>query len=100
MKTYPPSYFDRDGNSITLEKWAELNEEPSYKILREHWAGPIVIKTIWLGFNAYLTDPPTGLFGTGVKNAAGEWHEVETYDTEAEALLGHERHWRALRHAN
>ncbi len=93
------AYFDRQGKPITVDEWARRRDDESYGVLAEEHVGDVVIKTIWLGLNVYFSDPPAGLFGTGVCTA-GKWEEVETYDTEAEALRGHQHHVKTRRDAN
>lgn len=93
-------YFDRQGNPISLLKWAELHRTTSYRFV-EHavvvdYAHPkrgFQVSTIWVGHDLEtgFTIPPF-IFETTVfrlyhdgKHSVGE----RMYQTEAEARAGH-----------
>lgn len=92
----PPFYFDRQGKPITLEQWSGFYADWSYRCLQEiELASGVWIATIWIGHDALgvMAGPPY-LFETTVFRRKGESPLVSLdqrqYQTEAEALAGHE----------
>lgn len=99
-------YYNREGKAIDMWEWARLTQLPGYKRIAAttlpdgRW-----ISTVWIGLNHSFTNPtgPFHIFETMVFSAdtrtinlgsgPREVHEEEgqwRYNTEAEALAGHE----------
>ena len=83
-------YFDRKGNPLSLEEWADLFKDKKYHAVCQEYIGKYYISTIWLGvnYNFYEGDPI--IFETMVF-ANGSWSDLDMkrYSTEEEALEGH-----------
>jgi hypothetical protein len=86
-------YMDREGNTIDLQKFAELMEDLEYKRVAESHVGPLWVSTVWLGINHSFGSGPPQIFETMVFPEEGVWDEeiCERYATEEEALAGHQR---------
>ena len=50
-KDYGVGYFDRQGNRITMDGYAELIRDPEYKRVAQTYIGRFRVSTVWLGFN-------------------------------------------------
>jgi hypothetical protein len=84
-------YYDRAGNSITVEQWLPLFSDEPYKRVALDDAAGYSISTVWLGLDHQFGDGPphifeTMLFGDGDRN-----NDCYRYSSEAAALAGHER---------
>lgn len=83
-------YYDRDGNPIDLEEWARRREDPAYCRVAQTVIGcnnaERAVLTVWVGVDR---DLGTAVFGTAIV-ADGRLDEVRQYDTEADALMGHQ----------
>jgi hypothetical protein len=60
-------YFDREGQPIGLERWAELWNDTSYRFIERTWIqeGVIEVVVTWEGFDPYRVqyeDGPPRLF--------------------------------------
>lgn len=96
------SYYNRQGQPITLDEWISENENSNRVALT--WVGAARISTVWVGLDHRLGDGPPLIFETMV---FGGHHRLgdqgERYSTEAEALAGHDK-WvaevRASEHAD
>jgi hypothetical protein len=94
-------YFDRDGKSIPHTKWRELNNDPTYRILKEFDNGKVQVRLIWNGSltlqqkTSFRETWP--LFALRVMNYNAEGklrpdpsRDGETFAYENEALNGYE----------
>lgn len=100
-------YYDRQGNPMTLEEWAESVERrtPEYKRVAETTVGQLWVSTVWLGLDHNWSPPGEHhvplIFETMVFprwNYSELW--MDRYPTEAAALAGHEVavEWARKRH--
>lgn len=90
-------FFDPDGNPISLEEWGRRFGDFDGRVLLRHTtlADGRQLITVWLGY----VDPVmevSALFGTALMSDGRFIKELGTYQTKAEALLGHARHLEAL----
>lgn len=98
-----PLFYDRDGEPIDdVVQWANLNNDPEYRFLRDETVGSRRVITVWLGLDVATGeyDRPH-IFTTGVFNGPGFGANMEaeySYATEAEALAGHADAVDRLRH--
>ena len=91
---YEQIFYDRKGNSISMEDWSKLLRN---KIIKQDRVGNFFISTVWLGIDLGL-DPREDcapiIFETMVfdrsedENSFIDVH-MERYSTEEEAILGH-----------
>lgn len=101
-----PMFCDRAGEPITSARWAGLQEDPEYVIVRKTIVGPAEVSTVWLGLNhnAFGGRPlifetmifqvaltPHVIFGRVELLHEGLFDYQERYSTEQEAIQGHER---------
>ncbi len=83
-------YFDRNGCPISLREWARKFEDIEGRtIARDRLPDGSELVTMWLGLVDGTIDGAR-LFGTAVRGSSIE--ELDTYDSEDEALDGHRRH--------
>ena len=100
-------HYNRRGEPITMERWAELFEDMDYKIVKrtEFDDGDVKVSTVWLGLDhrttfgrgqATLLERPiifeTMIFGLDPENEL-QWR----YSTEEEARAHHDRLCEQLR---
>ena len=91
------SYYDRQGNPVEMMTWAKDFEDGDNRIVKQDYAGPWWISTVFLGLDHSFGDGPPLIFETMVFAAedgkvtsyADEY--CERYTSEASALEGHER---------
>lgn len=96
-------FYDRDGNPVTVEKWARLRS-PEYRTVQESaLTTDSTLITVYLGF----VDPMISearLFGTAIitrepdeEPAPGSTTivQIDLHDTEAEAIARHAAHLQA-----
>ena len=92
------AHFDRSGASITLERWAELSDDKSYRFVqrtRVH-SSDVEVVTLWNGFDPYrvdFTNEPPRIFIVSELRTNGDKVDVRehhTLATEAEARAAHE----------
>lgn len=84
------SYFDREGNSITVEKWATLFEDMDYRRIDHYQEGGYEVSTIWLGLDhSWDPEAPPIIFETLVITGIDEEELMYRYSTELEARAGH-----------
>src|SRR5438132_1424804 len=87
-------YFDKDGNPISFERWAELYT-PEYKRVDETTLVEqgVWISTVWLGMNlVFMPDSPPIIFETMVfslENGMAE-DDMDRYSTLEQAKAGHQ----------
>ena len=97
-------YYDRQGNPITLQIWAQMLEGRDHQRVAEttlpdgSW-----VSTVWLGLDHSFGDGPPLLFETMVfpsrdSQDKPDQQDMDRYTTEAEAIAGHDAmvaKWRA-----
>lgn len=89
-------YFDRTGTPIDLERWTELREDASYRLLERTSVGCFEVITAWSGIDQghasiYFGEPPL-VFGTIARHmTTGAFRDdLEAFAaTEEEALENH-----------
>lgn len=82
-------YFDRQGNPISFERWAELMSMDEYR--RVAWDEPhvgVYISTVWLGLNHGCSLDEPLIFETMVFNSPSD-QDCRRYTSEVEAHVGH-----------
>ena len=90
-------YYDPLGNPISVEEWGALYERDrtlcrDTVTLNDH---PATLATVYLGFVCPGIDR-SRLFGTAIRLDNSPWDEIQGYDSEEEALLGHQAHREAI----
>jgi hypothetical protein len=83
-----PWYYNRAGEPVSLEEWAHLFEDVSYRRVAETTIGDVWVSTVFLGFDHQMFDGPPLIFETmifGGNHDGEQWR----YSTEAEALANH-----------
>lgn len=93
--------YNRKGKLISLEEWATVISDPSYKIIAQSYTpdGKYWISTVWLGADHNFGHPLAGggthiplIFETMVfPNDSWDDLYCERYATEEEARRGHEK---------
>lgn len=93
-------YFDRQGEEMVMEQWAQLHEDMAYKRVAEDDIGPYWVSTVWIGLDMSFTgEGPPIIFETMVflrDQRDDPEHfgladiDCSRYSTEEEALAGHE----------
>lgn len=83
-------YFDRQGEPISVLRWAELFENFAYKVVRQDSVRGYLVSTIWLGLDhGYGRGAPiifeTMVFHRGIPSGL----DSERYSTEEAARVGH-----------
>lgn len=91
----PLTCYDKQGIPISVDKWVELIEDPSYRIIKQEIVNGYRVLTIWLGLDHSFTGNFPLIFETiifgGIKDYTDEFDEYQKrYSTEAAALAGHE----------
>lgn len=87
-------YYDRNGNPLTMQEWAEAYNYDrhigSCRRLRGPARGTKRVSTIWLGLNHAFSDGPPLIFETMVFTKES-WADLDCrrYSTEDEAIRGH-----------
>lgn len=84
------SYYDRDGNPMTMGQWAERFEDNAYKRVAFDSVGDFEISTVWLGLDHQYGDGEPLIFETMVFGSSpNEENEMRRYTSEDEARAGH-----------
>lgn len=90
----PGSYWDRELNPITLDRWVELFKDNDYRFLRETTIQGIGtglvaanIQTIWVGHDL-MVGPEICVFETMVNDNRGR--RFQPHRTEQEAIAFHD----------
>lgn len=87
----PLLHYDRDGQPISFERWAELFELHDRHI-GDDYIGTYRVSTVWIGLdhNFGMTGPP--LIFESMVFAAGTAYDMDCrrYATEADAQAGHD----------
>ncbi len=78
---------DREGNVVTLDRWADLWGDMTYRVVAEDDAHGVLVRTVWEG----IDDIVGAMFATGISHDGGQkWaNRREDARTEAEALAQH-----------
>jgi hypothetical protein len=84
-----PRYFDRNGQPMTTDQFADLFGDWNYKRVAKTKVGDAEVSTVWLGLDHGYEDTGPLIFETLVFGGPLD-DEMERYATEAEALAGHE----------
>lgn len=81
--------YDKQGRSINLVEYEELLKHDGYKVVDVTTINDVTISTVWLGINHNYGEGAPVIFETLV---FGGTHDgsMERYNTEDEALEGHE----------
>lgn len=90
------NYYDKEGNQITYDKWAQMISDFSYRIIDYYEIGTYRISTVWMGLNHNIHGDPIHIFETMIFREDGdETDELhlyqERYSTLTEAVNGHDR---------
>jgi hypothetical protein len=86
-------FYSPLGEKITLLEWGALFGGD--RTLATDVIGEVTIKTMYLGY-VDSRDPSARLFGTARQDIEGS-NEIQLYDSEQDALLGHYKHVAAVR---
>jgi hypothetical protein len=83
-------YYDKEGNAITAQEWAELFEDMEYRrIAYTELPNGTTVSTVWLGLvHGHGPNGPL-VYETMVKHKGDDWDEQYRYATEDEAKVGH-----------
>jgi hypothetical protein len=98
--TYAPTYFDREGNRISLRRKCELGRDLSYKLLRTTVVPAGEVVSAWIG-ETWL-DVSDGsapyIYGTILRRGEEDYdHDIEVLaNSEENCLADHERIVREL----
>lgn len=87
-------HYNKRGEEIGTLEWANLMEDPDYKILKqEELSNGKFISTVWLGLDHNYSGNEILIFETMVFPEKDNWSEeyCERYSTEEEAIKGHKR---------
>ena len=90
-------YYDRKGNPMTLEDWANVREDKEQCRVAETTLSDYWISTVWLGLDHSFGNSPKQIFETMVfpynssSDKVTDWGELDMdrYSTEDEAIAGH-----------
>jgi hypothetical protein len=86
-------YYDRRGNPISFEQWADLSQDPHYKhVMSTTLRDGTSVSTIWLGLDHGWGYGDREIFETMVFPASG-WgeHLCHRYPTEEMARADHDQ---------
>ncbi len=84
-------FFNREGESISLDEWSMLGSTPGYSsVIRTRLSAAVVVSTVWLGMDTSLRDGPPMIFETMIF-AAGRAQLIGRWPTEAAAIAGHDQ---------
>jgi hypothetical protein len=81
-------YFDREGKEISLDEFANLSEDRSYKIVKQEQIGEYFVSTVWLGIDHGFAGC-LKIFETMIFHDELDCDYMERYATESEAFFGH-----------
>jgi hypothetical protein len=91
-----PSYYNRAGEPMGREEWADAFGDVEAKTVAKTTIGDARVSTVWLGLDHQFGDGPPLIFETmifGGEHDQDQWR----YSTEDDATAGHERVVQALR---
>lgn len=96
--TFDPDhyYYNHLGEPITLMEWTDLREGDN-AVLREDEVADVLLRTKYLGFvSPYIHR--ARLFGTALLTLPSRMFigELQLYDSETEAMVGHMHHLEAM----
>ncbi|GAA2919687.1 hypothetical protein GCM10020221_14950 [Streptomyces thioluteus] len=81
-------YKDRQGTSISVERWGQLWEDKGYRVVAETRDGDLIIRTVWEG----VAGSPVGvMYASGVSHDGGKTFRTRAQwaQTEPEAEQQH-----------
>jgi hypothetical protein len=81
-------HYDRAGEPIELEVWAERFGDEDYKRVARDEIGDVLISTVWLGLDHNWGDGPPLIFESMVFGGDLDQEQIR-YSTESAALAGH-----------
>lgn len=90
--------YDRQGQPISIERWAVLHSDEDYIRVAETDVGPYWVSTVWLGLDYSFGHGPPLIFETMVfvkdefpAHSRSMFDlDITRYSTEHEARVGHE----------
>ena len=93
------TYYDRCGNTISLNDWAAKFEDRSYQVVKQDRIDGWFVSTVWLGIDHSFFGGPAQIFETMIFPPDGETGEKhpdldnwqDRYPTEETAKAGHEQ---------
>lgn len=92
------TYYDKKGEVIDLNTFAELCEDFNYKVVKQDEIGDFLVSTIWLGidhnfYNIFHGHGKPLIFETMIFSDNEKYDDIyqERYSTEEEALEGHKK---------
>lgn len=89
-------YYDRAGNSMTLQDWSTKHSDYDYKVVVKTEVGDAKVSTVWLGLNHNFGSGEPLIFETMVFGGEYDQHRWR-YSTEESAREDHDRIVAALR---
>lgn len=93
------SYFDRQGQPLTLEQWATADYTDDYRRVALTDLGTQgTVSTVWIGLNYNWRGGPPLIFETMMFGGPMDSLVVARYSTEEEAMAGHQATLKALLH--
>lgn len=93
-------FYDRSGQEITLERYAELYADLEYRTIARDTIGTILVSTVWLGLDMMPIGIGVPLIFESMLFQAWAPIGSDRYPTEAAALAGHDQLVAAVRAGN
>lgn len=84
--------YDREGRPISFDRFAELHDDGSYKIVAQDGINCVWVSTVWIGLPYLLLRDPLLIFETMTFSPVREEWDGRIhgrYTTAARALSGH-----------
>ena len=91
------TYYDRQGDPMTMEEWGRKHADFSYKVIKQESVSGHLVSTVWMGIDHRFTEKGAPLiFETMIfdqREDADSFSEdyCERYSTEDAALAGHDQ---------
>ena len=83
-------YYNRQGDQINVLEWGKLFEDKSYQVIKQNYVGDYFVSTVWVGLS-YSFELPADIFETMIfKSHEDVLNYQERYNTEEDALRGHD----------
>ncbi len=83
-------FYDRQGRPFSFDDWSALFADQAYKLVALDTVGDVSISTIWSGYDQTgMSDDCVNIFETLVRDPE-VGPQVRRWNTEEEALAGHE----------
>jgi len=96
MRQHTATFVDLDGQPIDAMAWGKLFEDCKSsggfilaETVYETPVGRVILRTAWGGLNIPGMVRPWGT--ASAVSSTGPWNELEEYDTQEDALVGHAR---------